>query len=54
MDNKKNYTITEVKEDADPEQEAQNRLAEDPLDHLPDDSKKADHIKKKVLILKKF
>ena len=36
MDNKKNYTITEVKEDADPEQDAQNRLAEDPLDHLPD------------------
>ncbi len=36
MDNKKNYTITEVKEDADPEQEAQNRLTEDPLDHLPD------------------
>lgn len=36
MDNKKKYTITEVKEEADSEQETQNRLTEDPLDDLPD------------------
>ena len=37
MDNKKNYTITEVKEDADPEQETQNRLIvdEEPEEALP-------------------
>ncbi|MGM9678105.1 MAG: hypothetical protein ACI3XW_10880 [Butyricicoccus sp.] len=36
MENKKKYTITEVKEETDPEQESEDRLAEDPLDHLPD------------------
>lgn len=36
MENKKKYTITEVKEETDPEQETEDRLAEDPLDHLPD------------------
>lgn len=36
MENKKTYTITEVKEETDPEQESEDRLAEDPLDHLPD------------------
>ena len=36
MKNKKKYTITEVKEETDPEQESEDRLAEDPLDHQPD------------------
>lgn len=36
MENKKKYTVTEVKEETDPEQETEDRLAEDPLDHLPD------------------
>lgn len=36
MENKKHYTITEVKEENSPEQQVQTQPADDPLDELPD------------------